>query len=403
MVNMRLGLIPRPTKKDLPVVPNTYGLESHVEQEIERTINVANARYNTALAANGVPVMIWRRQNSGFVCTCQNHRAKVDDEHDDHTPLSDDALTPAPEPSSGLIRVQGSRDRGKREGASTDRVLGVDFGVNTEDPNAKPGFEIETDDETDEHVDGAQFLDQAAYHSFLDSGQNTTTCGICFGSGFVDGYQLYGGQRIVLESHNLQESDGFSLDDDTEDAPVTYTGTEGAVLTWRITLPAFFKTARMTARNNTKKSDVDIHVNGAPPPLSGLLAFKGQAVTITAVAPTDDVSVTHIDIVLQFIEWPRTQMDKITQDLSYNAPEATQTLDFPFSPSIQTLNKEDVFVDTKYNKVWRVNSSTEDKTAKGQMISWQVSATSRTTFDVLSLLSAVQFPDYQLSYRNLDL
>jgi hypothetical protein len=394
MPKIRLDLLPDPKKQTLATVPSNYGYAGHAFEEIKRTVAMANNRYEEALKVNPIPVMLWRRTQEGFRCTCRSDNdfvaEEINDNPTDETQVRDE---PTPRSDSGIIRVRSSRALANQDRETKEIVLGVDIG---QDGTYETREDIHKDDGP-----GPSFLDDPnAMQHFLQSGTNTTTCGICIGTGFTNGYSLYGGQRIVFDSHTLKTNTDFSIKDE-DNAPLTYVGVEGAILTWTFRVPMFFKAAWITARANIKSADVQILINGAPLPLKGLSAFKGQTVTLSVVALNDDAEFTHVEAVLQFKEWPNTQADNIQDDTNYTSVEPTQTLDFPFSPSVQRVNRGDLFFDFKYGKMWRVNSVVDYKLTDGTAISWQASATSRTRFDILSLLKTPLFPDYEISFDDI--
>lgn len=395
MGRIRLGLFPPASKQTLATVPSNYGAAPHAIEEIKRTIPMANNRYDEALKVNGIPVMLWRRTLEGVRCTCRDGHNEIIDE-DNGNPTEEESVRNDPQPraESNIIRVRGSRALVNQDQERKEIVLGVDIGRDED-------YETRTNHPHEDDGDNPAFLDDPnIMQHFLQSGTDTTTCGICIGTGYIGGYSLYGGQRLVFASHNLQSNEDFSIKNE-DNAPLTYIGTEGATLTWTFRVPTYFKASWMAARNNIKAADVQILINGNPLPIQGWSVFKGQTVTLSVVALNDDAEFTHLEVVLQFKEWPYTQADNLQDDTNYSSVEPTQTLDFPFSPNVQRVNRQDVFFDFKYNKVWRVNSVTDYKLTDGTVISWQASATSRTRFDILSLLKVAIYPKYEISFDDI--
>lgn len=399
---MRIKLgpqIPIPAAKSR--IPNNEGMSESASQEIEYMAQSANQSYTNALAVDGVDFMLWRRKNEGHRCTCKTKEIVADESGTRYEEYSEK------KPGEETIRVRGSWDRRNNEQNIWGQELGVDVGKVVADDNS--GEQKITNLEEIDKDEVEAFLNGPVNPSLLSSGENTTACGICFSTGFSNGYSLFKGQRLVLDSVNVVNSRGVLIDRDTRPFTFKFVDDRGFV-EWRLRLPKYIMAGvSANVRNNLSPvQNVNAKIkteNSDWQPLSKatIAQYAGQLVDIRVERNVNETkNFTHVEIVLQFSAWDKTQVPQLSSGGGGNAPESTYNVELNLPPSIPDIDSGDVIFDYKYKKTWRISDYTDYKTSQNTILSWTVNVRSLTTMDTLSLLKTTLEPTYGLAFSGLD-
>lgn len=387
-------------------IPNNEGLTDHVNTEIEYNLRQANKAYENALAADGVDLMLWRKTRAeGRRCTCKHAEDSTETQGSRFT----DNDTPGPENSS--IRVRGSWDDRNTKRNFHKETLGVDLGRIT--PDDFSGRQQIKDFPSVDQEEISAFLNGPIDTRSLQGGDSTTACGICLGTGFSSGYSLSNGVRLTFDTLNLSKDRGFTIDKTTR--PFVFkTSGEAAnqYLEWEFELPSYFiDTVNIQVRNNLSPAQnlrLLIGRNGSYTPATkqAINNLQGTAGKYTLrVEPFEpesrNLEFTHVELVLQFAPWIKTQIPQLQSTSSYASPETINNMELHLPPSVAKVSNEDIVFEYKYNKAWVVTDTTDLQTAKKQILDWTLQVKSLATFDVRSLVKISKVPEYGVSFDGL--
>lgn len=406
-MKIRLGSIPF-KKETKDRIPNNQGMVEHANQELDYVVDTANQAYINALAVDGVEFMLFRKCKEGRMCTCKRGTEETVDVNSRFNEFD----TPQPASQDMTIRTRGSWDRQNKKPNAFGKELGVEIGRIEADDGSDDQYVKQFPQTEQQEIE--EFLQAPLDTRLLQGGDSTTACGICLGTGYTNGYSLYNGVRVTFDSINVTRSKSFTID--KEERPYSFKTSGDAVsqyVEWSWEVPRYFKEATaILVRNNLNSADgVQIVAKGGDDidfvPLTKytIQQYKGQTIKLRVVpfnVTRSTVEFTHVEIILQFNDWPVTQVGQFQESSNQGAPEAVAELEFNFPPSIDKISNNDVIVEFKYNKAWILNGVTDLQTAKFRVLNWTGSGRSLTTFDILSLLKLSRYNNYSISWDGLE-
>lgn len=390
--------------------PANTGMVKHANQEVDYNLATANQAFENALQVDGVQFMLWRKTNEGRRCSCKRDT---------------EALIPGDsafgeygrKPSKDLdhdvntVRVRGSWDRQRRKPNAHGKELGVEIGkIQADDSSDKQEFRKYPSVDQKE-IDA--FLNGPLDSRLLEYGEGTTACGICFGTGYTNGYSLYNGVRITLDGLNVSNVSKFSLDRTAHPYLFkTNTDGRGQYVEWTIELPLFKEAIGVFVRDNlvsAQQMQIQVLDNGSwvPFDVNWLNAIAGQSRTVTLRVSVYSVSqssieFSHVEIILKQAEFKYTQVGQLQRSRTFTTAEPVMNTEFALPPSIGDVQESDVIVDYKYRKAWLITDTTDFKTSQQRLVNWSVNVRSLTSFDIPSLLKLSTLPDYQIAFNDLN-
>jgi hypothetical protein len=425
--------------RDRKLAADNRRLTKPAQERLRDVVDRANDRHRNALAVDGIELILWRRSNAGYFCTCHGNSqtaSAVVPPGGSQQSFETPTYTQVDETSGAVaskveiyeeegITVVSLRDDRLTRQFSTEESLKEDLDF-TDDPEEeyfkgrrKTVFrndqgEIEYDeteaDFTEEDLPGDYSSDFDDFEDAAGSGDSTarlnrsiealltggeqTPCGICFSTGWTEGYQLFNGRRITLTSHNLTNSGGYTIDKTLY--PWTFKGRaldNDMVATWKIDLPRFIKAVpRVAVWNNlnrvsslvvyAKFKGTEAFVKMTPTVLRGRNGKDNQQTEIEVrleLAPGLDVNsllfFTHVEIIVESGARPTGQMPQIENAETFELYEAEVQSNIEWPASIGGMQFGSVACDSKSRRAWRVVGVTENKTADSMLFSLETTVT----------------------------
>lgn len=395
---------PRSNNRVLPA--NSRAVDV-AKQMLERVVPVQQLRYANALEVNGYETMVYSRLKHGTVCSCQSRRgaaATLLDENGKLKPGHMDTLL-----SGGLsFRVQpyGTKDPQRSDlrdirGAEQQKE-GDDVFLDDDGGNQLADFDIEDDLENphttvthapnEDEEDAQDIID----HSELDDNTtgfdaeqytNDTKCAICFGSGYVGGFSLLNGLRLVLTTQwdqtALRLVNGTI---ETNRTPYSFMSQE---VQFTVVFPkgvAGVDTFRVW-NNDMQTHPSAILIDNLPYSMDLLRAFcDGRAHTLTV--KHDKLTYwTHVELQFNLSDKiERFELPRKTDGSNMSMVDPAEDMALNASPTIPDLQREDVLVECTLGKALIVNSVTDWKTSKRNILGWDVNARVIQPAELLNLL-----------------
>lgn len=400
--------------------PRNYGRANKympVQLELDHTVAKAGAQYLEAIAVDGFDIHYWHRCTEGKFCTCSNTSGiKHSMDAPTSSPTSD-----IEDDSGGIeITVRNNRDILQRNKVETTKAFGIEIG---KIPN---GEESRTDVNTDfseswtelERLADEDAIQRMNPDSSILFGLETAQCGICFGAGYINAYNLNNGKRDILDtSADIIDQKGFTINRAnkpyTFDAPIDKT----LYVDFIYETPAFFERCwSVQLRNNTSVATnmvLKFKIQGTNDAFQTLTAdalnqLNGSShrLIIRACPQTTKleglVNFTHVELVWQFAPWPKAQMPGISEATNFGIWDTIMSSEMTLPPTISAVDKEDLIFETKHNKLWKITDYSDFKTAKQQICGWSVTTRLVQTYEQLSLLQLITVPYFELAYGRLE-
>lgn len=389
--------------------PANTGMVNHANQEIDYNLATASEAYETALQVDGVQFQLWRRVNEGRRCSCKHNTEDLISADSSFEEFS--SKRREVDNDINTVKVRGSWDKQRDRPNAHGKELGVDIGKI--EPDDASGRQVFKKYGAVDQKEINAFLNGPLDASLLESGEGTTACGICFGTGYTNGYSLFNGVRITLDALNVNRLNKFSIDKNEHPFIFkTNTDGKGQYVEWNLELPLFVEAVAVLIRDNlvsANQMQIQVLDNGqwVPFNINWLNSVANQSRQVTLRVSVYDVTeshlnFSHVEIILRQAEFKYTQVGQLQRSRNFTSAETVMNTEFALPPSIGNVEESDIIVDDKYKKAWLVTDITDFETSAKRIVNWSVSVRSLTSFDIPSLLRLSKLPNYQIAFNSLN-
>ncbi len=307
-----------------------------------------------AIEASGFPVLIYRRVSSGIPCSCSKSSSDASselyDESGDATPTTIQSI---------LHQANFEIEEYGPEGNVVNTATEV-----TSDPVFDQG-------------QGTQVIPEEPNSVFALAGYTANSCGICFGSGYVGGYQMLGCHRHVFTYHNIADSSGVEVVRDNYPHSLRFLNLD-AYVSFRLpsrglasyngvvpnTLPSLVSIWNNNSRLDTDGYTPNLLIGTGPSAFrlrtyGSRLPAESTLITVSArdfnLMEGEILDFTHLEVVSRY--GVPTFCDIPNLPLNYDSSKATKytdtTIELP--ASVPLLSPFDVIADGVNQQLWMVN------------------------------------------------
>lgn len=380
--------------------PANTGLNLIAQTRLDNTIARANAKQQNSLSVDAILFYVWRRNWGGLPCTCVGHK-RSSNSVDTLPSFSDDVnanrrqFQPAENtmysPESGELtsfQIETNNFDSVALDIQEDPEKALDFAESLDDAENDLGA-----DALLEHL--SQPVDEeklarlvAGISSGAVYGGDKTKCGICYATGYREGYTLYNGQRFILDFSGVQPFQLNNADINYESRPYLATLSSGnSSIVWTVDLPPYFNQwVDFRVSNNLKDARgviFEIYLNGTwtEITLAILESLKGTDNVNTQVRvrrnpdlPLDaDVVLTHAELTCMYGVPLIGQMPQLPITLTYETLQPIISTTIEMSPKVGNLSRESIIQDSKTDLLWKVNEVTGNQTSINQVYGYNLS------------------------------
>ena len=376
------------------IAPQNRHAGTYASLNLESLAPTIQQAFDNALQVNGFPVLVFNQQHAGRKCTCSLKTsgdlspASILDGNGNASPdviesilqnasfgVRDyDSLATDNNPeqrSLPVTQVPGDKDyMFNRDNASNSELAPAPFG-DLSTIAEEPGFEVNP----------------------LAAGA-ATYCGICLGSGFVPGYNLLGGKRVVLDATANptltsailnQTSHPFSFVAANSNSK---TGPAIISISWDVNFPNGIATILgLTALDNFTPVPAAFYLDGK--------TWDGSTLPLpgyhTITAAVNASKFTHVSFlysslpVSEYILADYPNWDK-TNDLTIMDPLSEITI--ALSNRVPEIKVYDLIVDMVYQKLWRITNVSPKWDKFHNIYSWTLQARVVQQYEVFARLWA---------------
>lgn len=349
---------------------------------------LAQKEWLNSIAVNGWPSVIYNRLTAGRTCSCSvkianapdqveifDERGNASQEHihtlltggrfsiQDYGPINNKGNDPNPEPVflPNVIAASGAGNRVASE-ANNDRV-GFDVG----DPLATLVEEL---------------VDAEASEANPDAYDNNG-CQVCYGTGFVGGFRILNGVRMVIDarfptltlvrSQVVQTETPFAIEFLGNDASAEWVLAVPKTLTWT--------TYKVWNNRDHSRARLELLDESGESPqwVPATVVTMRQACTGLPtrfrIVGQDGERFTHVELQgvtgkLIQVEFPTIQKGGTTN----NILDGTQDVDLNFGANVPVLNPGDIVADSVLGLSWRIVSRGSQSDGQRRTVGWTASA-----------------------------
>ena len=387
---------------------------------LDRVVPIQQRKYANSFEVNGYETLVYNRLRHGVACSCQSHRraaATVLDETGKLKPGQMDKLLTgglsfkvqpygtreAARPDVDALR--GGKPKRHPEGQIFD---GAEDGKHLADFDLDDGFDnpnttvTHAEDDLQDSSEIPETLDEAVQVFDSDDEVNDTKCAICFGTGYVGGFSLLNGLRLILCTQWNPKKLAVQGTIELNRTPHAFMVSSA---TFKVVLPKGVEgvdTFRVW-NNDHPVIPKSITIDSLPFDNGVLRALCDGMEHTIALTFADLTMFTHIE--LQFnmskqralFEFPRK-----SEGSNMNLADGTEDMQLNASPAIPTIGREDVLVECTLGKVLVVQSVTDWKTAKRQMLGWDINIRVIQPSEILDLLPRRRTTHQKSTYMSRD-
>lgn len=357
---------------------------------LQQLAPVIQKQYENASAVNGYSSIFYSFLKSGRRCTCRSKNAHgvgsspaANIELDDKGRASPEVLQSLLQESDTSIMEYGARYNVTEKQTtskvnvsdvglvSTNRRVDARQGRTAEDPSAETIIE----DDSDTFGFGAEavdeMLDEDGFDDMIESNVSANSCGICFGSGFINGFEMMNGTKIVLEpKYTKMVLNGFVTDVSKFPYSLLLAGTKGSVV-FTLTLPRLverLETIKVVNRTKPLYGAYTLEIKTVADITWTKLDYKsilnfctGAPIQIRLTVPQaifKTFEFTHIDLQLLvsstplYMDFPH--LNKSSDQAKVLGIEDVQ-LNLP--PRIVSAKPYDLIYDKVTNNLWRIQTA----------------------------------------------
>jgi hypothetical protein len=366
-----------PTLRDRTMPPNNTGLTRIAQARLDNTVSRVNKRHLLALEVDGIELHIWNRVRAGRVCTCQQQASNLPI---GSTPASISLIEPK-------VKTQGFRVATFRHGVSySPNSFGgqVTEAISANQPNK---LDQQLDDikvVAGQETPSEQAEQQSPPGGFTLDEPEATRCGICLGTGRVNGWALHNGMRLILDNSGtvpVTSNTQWSIKPDSKPNIFTTIANMDNTIMWTPNLPPYFKCAYPIIRNNTSPADnvvAEISLDGGTTwvllnnanllltkNIGGPTPIRVRPSTTNLEAPKSEF--THVEIIYDLAKMPKGQMPNVARASSndFAGPIINSTIEL--GGDVENIDLYSIIIDSKYFSVWQVTNITRSETSKNQL------------------------------------
>ena len=414
------------------IAPKNYGMSGVVQQRLSAVIVQANDQFENSLAVDGSQAFIWHRSNAGRICTCQNTRPKQDSFTDlmNNNPTENNIIAQGEEEFTGkgekrhryIIReadtsqlIPNRRYLGTAASADPSFVPSpTDSNINQLDPNME--FDTLSSGERDLSNELALFNQNSS--GFLFGGDGTP-CGICIGTGYIEGYSFLNGKRIILDASDVTAFNAVGISLNRQTFPFSFIGEcdINNSVTWPgVELPTYFVNFNgLVVRNNTQPCEnmaitVDFHDGNGFVPYS-LTQFSNTngspTIVDVKVSPMDNnedgnCQFTHLEMTYQLVPPFLAQLSPQTPTFSADRERDLVETSIVLSSRVPEIKIFDIIYLDKYDALYKISETTDAYTAQRQVMGWNsVNVRLIQSYDYSSLLRLAFNPNLNTAFAGL--
>lgn len=378
------------TKVFRPNSSNT--MFERTQAQLEGHARSHGERYSNALNVDGPNMVFWTNRDGAIPCSCRAVNASSIDA--DITPIFDEGEKPTTTKvvigtkstmegnlrEAKVTQVKGNKKALSEFELTPNRLRDLTSIDNIRSTNLDEFIrsgEYEEDDILDalassENGSGSLVDTNDPFNLFADK---IIECPVCLGTGYIDAWQPYNGQRIVLDTSNVYSffCEECNIDDSVN--PTLVSMLSHQTIQWTIKLPLVWdEIIRLNVYNGTNLispewyewswSVPNMALQGYMEP-SSLSALQNIDTNVNLLLyAKEDFPFTHAEIIFMYAPLIRGQVPEVPHayEDEFDSWQASVGFELPINVD---LAEGDYIVEAKYKRVWKVNSINIRKTAGG--------------------------------------
>jgi hypothetical protein len=407
------------------IAPANTGISHIAQARMDNIISRANKQLINSMKVDGDPLYIWAKTQTGRPCTCCNPIgsnagivASLADGPSTNHAVIDPTQSELPDVNSNKFKVIKLTSQNLVNNTNdpiweslanptiktNTPVVTETFDLNTPSVNLDDTQDLDLFVTHGNSQEGAEHFGDEDLDAFFAGGASgavfggdKTACGICFTSGWTQGYSLLNGHRFVFDASGdiPFHLNGADLDDSAHPFKFSLPTNANGYVYWMIELPVFCQRwVNVRARNNLDPAH-NVLIEYAVQNLANTDPLVWNTLTLDVLNSTSnlgtriwfirarrqptafdlpEVHFTHLELVVLTMDATMSQTPQLAYNTDFQSYDAIINTQFDIAPTVVMLPRESVFSDNKYGLFWKIIDVTAGLTSKLQNFGYTVTA-----------------------------
>lgn len=315
-------------------------IQKEANSRMDEIVNPAKEQQLNALGVDSFETFVFRALLSTTVCTCkETPQYRYQETSSTDIPINIRSQEVEIKISSGARPLFGEPS---------------DFNATGDnDPNSE--FELDDMDDQREYPVSSSVI------------ETNPDCGICYRTGFVPGYELYGHERKVYTTHDVEDMFAFTVNQTTTPHTLERVHNSGWT-SFEIAIPKYFKTCTYSIRNNYEIINDKVYVGSAYLTLADLKANAGKTLVVRVQSNAFTHLVLDFDLGTVPVKANLAQMSKV---VDWTMFETAGNIGIVLPSYIGELPVGTVLIVPSRNAAFKVSDVQYLKLANGSVMDWQ--------------------------------
>jgi hypothetical protein len=329
-------------------------IDDEANKRFEQEVRPYQEQGLNALGVDYFEVLLYSRLMSTQVCTCK--QTEVVAQHNTLN-LSPNIVNP---------------------NSKSDSEITIDyyrplFGNKTEATNNNDFTSFkeldEDDDLIDESIDDTELASTPSRNLL---GANAD-CAICYKTGFVPGYNLYGWDRKLLCTFDMVQISGYHLNQSTTPHTFQKEDKREGFVEFSFIVPRYFNSVKVSIRNNhASLLDDDIYIKGSsvtPISITYLKEFAGKEVTVRITSELFTHIIFEFDLGCEKVHANLAQQNK---NMDWTSFDTLGNINFILPMTVPEVQSSEYVYVPKRAQMFKITDVPYLRVADGRNLDWSV-------------------------------
>lgn len=321
--------------------------------------SVLQQRNMAAFRVQGIEACLYHHLTAGRICSCQGKHKKI----------------------NTRLNQEGKADEGFINSIITGESFSTShFGISEDSSEAYVPDTADYPKDQIYPITPEQVAEEQSMVSLDDIvgdfdanilGITDTACPVCYGTGFIGGFSLYNGFRLVIPCEDLTLPADAQLD--ISASPFVANTSFATVSVTLPKSPVGIDAFRVL--NKTRVVDCQLFIDGKVADYQTVLVHcDGKSHQLTLMS-NKSFDVTHIEIQLNMSnESTFLEVPKLSKSSSLQVLDSTEPFQLLLSPNIPHMDKLDIVTESMWGKALMVQDVAWHNTKERQMLGWECNA-----------------------------
>jgi hypothetical protein len=195
-------------------------------------------------------------------------------------------------------------------------------------------------------------------------------CALCYRTGYVPGYSVYGHQRLLLTTHNIEDIAGYTIDSLQTPHKIRRVDPNNGYVMFKINIPKYFKSMRVSIRDNRTLLPYDALTTLTGVPISQGLVRSMSGSTLEVYVRSEVF--THVSVLFDLGTTLHANFSQQSKSLDWSKFDTLGNINIVLPMTIPDLRSSDLIYVPSRGQTFSVTDVPYSRTAKDINLDWSV-------------------------------